>query len=41
MIYNDDIIGVGSWDFAEIQDQKELQMLIHIKGFKANSDFPF
>jgi hypothetical protein len=41
MIYNDDIIGVGSWDFAEIQDQKELQMLIHIKGFKAKSDFPF
>jgi hypothetical protein len=30
MIYNDRYVGLGSWDFAEIEDQKELQLLIDV-----------
>jgi hypothetical protein len=32
MVYNKDIVGLGSWDFAQIKDQKELQMIIHTSG---------
>ena len=28
MIYNDDFVALGSWDFAQITDQKELQLII-------------
>jgi hypothetical protein len=30
MIYNDRYVGLGSWDFAQIEDQKELQLLIDV-----------
>jgi hypothetical protein len=30
MLYNDRYVGLGSWDFAQIEDQKELQLLIDL-----------
>jgi hypothetical protein len=30
MLYNDRYVGLGSWDFAQIEDQKELQLLIDV-----------
>lgn len=31
MLYNNEMVALGSWDFAQIEDQKELQMIINTK----------
>lgn len=37
MLYNKDMVALGSWDFAQIEDQKELQMIINMNPKKRKS----